>query len=254
MKLCEICKAEITDKAFASVHNICRACLESGQDIECLNHKDGCLSDWEQEHIKQCKNCGKNFVQLWYATSVCSECYKYFQIRFQNIKHIKEEKAKVVQLGKKLRVEISGIKDIRKRYIRCQQIIQRFERAIEKSISIKEAKKQKIISRRIKKHFGSRVPFDVETLCRVIVDRSPYNLGSSYYDRVYEYFVEGRKLSDYEEGSIRICCCTAYHPNMSWLFKPIKRRPKEVKLQELNDRIADITEAQSRIDLTETKE
>ena len=258
MKLCNICKRPMdADVAFANLHNICRTCLESGQDTECLNSPSVELSEWEHANIRQCKDCKTNFIPLWYGTTLCKTCTKRAHAKRRMEAQIKAEKAQVIELGKKLRKEISGITEVRKKYQQCIHIIQRIERVANE----KKACHQRLIAKRIKKYFGSKEPFDIPTLCRILVDWSPYQFGDYAYWCLYKYFAEGIPMYELApfnkagfERDIGRYCCAAYHPRMRWLFQPVQRRPKEVKEQELTDRIEDILKSQSRIDLTEPKE
>ena len=63
------------DLTYINIHNICRCCLGSGKDIE--NIRNGVsmpLTQWENTHIKQCKDCSATYVSLWYNSIHCGPC------------------------------------------------------------------------------------------------------------------------------------------------------------------------------------
>jgi len=130
---------------------------------------------------------------------------------------------------------------------------------------------------RIKQFFSIAPPFDTETLCQVMVIKGlqyksllerkvQYKSLSKreIYDILYQFFVDGYSqslIAAMHNLSVPAMmwliyrrCAIVQLPKYNWLFQPVKRRSKEEKQQELKDRIADIAESQSLIDLTEIKE
>lgn len=262
MKLCNICKQPMdADVAFANLHNICRTCLESGQDTQCLNNPNIKLSEWEQQHIKQCTKCSKHFVATWHLGTQCGVCAKPIR-----------EKQRIKDLALQLRDICSEVEVMCAKYVRCQRYIKykekqirREERIIQSPFLVK--KDEHKAKKRIEGFFGDNLPFDVETLCQVMsIKKGRHNnlLPQEIYDVLAQFFIDGYSqtaIADMHNLSVLSVmtliyrsCFIVSRPKYDWLFQPVQRRPKEVKEQELKDRIADIEESQSRIDLTEPKE
>lgn len=263
MKLCNICKQPMdADVAFANLHNVCRTCLESGQDTECLNNPSVELSEWEKQHIRRCTKCNKRFVAAWYLSTQCGGCSKQSR-----------EKTEIRQIAYNLRLILQNVKAMHDTWLHMQKVIKYRERkrhtprrSLSQPQSVKDI--EQITNKRMDKYFGQLLkPFDISTLCRVMADKIPRFESRSKldaYDILYKFFVEGYPVSSIAlihntscgpiDNIIRKHVYRVYHSKYRWLFRPVQRRPKDVKQQELNSRIADIIEAQSRISPTEQKE
>lgn len=261
MKLCNICKQPMdADVAFAKLHNICRNCLESGQDTECLNNPRIELSEWEQQHIRRCTKCAKRFIATWHLGMQCSICAKPIR-----------ERQRIKELTLQLKHICSEVKLMRDKYIKCRLYINnkmrlmRLAKQIDSSSRLLKNKHR--AKKRIEQFFGTIPPFDAEILCQIMArKKAQYNDLSEddIYDVLHQFFVDGYSqalIANMHNLSVSSMMCLIYRcryiiarQKYNWLFQPVQSRPKVVKVQELNKRIADIIKSQSRIDLTGTKE
>ena len=232
------------DLTYINIHNICRCCLGSGKDIE--NIRNGVsmpLTQWENTHIKQCKDCNATYVSLWYTSIHCGPCAaKRTAIR-------KKKQQEILQ--KRLQAE-------HERAILLQKLIEEKERrkaARFEKLSSEEL--QAIQAKRIKTYFRGRMPFDITTICRIIAEKSPANPDINTYEMLYDFFVTchpfwmlskkfNRSRSGLDLMIERLCTSMLYFQRNYWMFKPIKRLSKAEKTQIIQQQINNIIESQSR--------
>lgn len=259
MKLCCICKQPMdADVAFAKLHNICRTCLESGQDTECLNNPSVELSEWEKQHIRQCTECKKYFVLLWHAGTRCGVCSKPARDKLKKEELLLEIKA----IAKDTHIMLRKWKHDQ-HVITFLKTPHLFLKEHAEKVNGRASCINQITLKRVQNHFLAQ-PFDMEAFCAFISGKIQKNLTLDVYDILVKFYIEGYSIeliAFYHNTTIhRIRAIIdkarmmSWNPKCRWLYKSVQRRPKEEKQQELNGRIADIIESQSRIDLTGTKE
>ncbi len=229
-KKCCLCNKSMgDDTAYIKLHNICRCCLDSGKDIE--NIRNGVsmpLTQWENTHIKQCKDCNAIYVSLWYNSIHCGPCIAKRAILLQKLIEEKE----------------------RRKAARMAAQLEKF-----KNLSPEE--RQKIQKQRIKEYLYGHVPFDVATACRIMAERYPIKSNLDTYGLLYDFFVIGYPLSlltnKYARSTYsldmaikKVCGNTVVSYKHRWLFRPIKRKSKTEKTQIIQQQINDIIESQSR--------
>lgn len=232
------------DAAYIKLHNICRCCLDSGKDIENIrNDVSMPLTQWENTHIKQCKDCNATYVSLWYTSIHCGPCAaKRTAIR-------KKKQQEILQ--KRLQAE-------HERAILLQKLIEEKEqRKAARFEKLSSEELQAIQAKRIKTYFRGRMPFDITTICRIIAEKSPVNPDINTYEMLYDFFVTchpfwmlskkfNRSRSGLDLMIERLCTSMLYFQHNSWMFRPIKRLSKAEKTQIIQQQINNIIESQSR--------
>lgn len=133
------------------------------------------LTQFENTHIKQCKDCNATYVSLWYTSIHCGPCAaKRTAIR---------EKKQQEILQKRLQAEYERALLLQKR------IEEKEQRKAAQFEKLSSEELQAIQAKRIKTYFRGRMPFDITTICRIIAEKSPANSDINTYEMLYDFFV-----------------------------------------------------------------